>query len=91
MPFFLVIPSSQNLISFGWAHSSIKKAAQRTYIKKSWIKEQLEDLFHTIIAQHPSFKFNIVKMLRNEYHDEEAAQKWQRFNGHYMSRNKMST
>lgn len=78
-------------ISWGWAHTSVRRAAHRFYVENTWKEEQLNDLIQTVISQRPAIKHSIIKLLKQVYYDDEAARKWQRFCPTQSSRIHMST
>uniref|UniRef100_A0A915DSR2 3'-5' exonuclease domain-containing protein n=1 Tax=Ditylenchus dipsaci TaxID=166011 RepID=A0A915DSR2_9BILA len=82
--------AADSSMSISYAYSTLKRVAQKTYVEQVFIPEQLNDVLHSILCQHPSVKSFVVKMLRNDYCDERAANHWQKFSPQYHHRCKMS-
>lgn len=54
-------------------------AAKRYYISGQWAEEQFNDVVQTILIQRPEFKMKIANILKKEYNDVRASNKWRTF------------
>ena len=80
-----------SLIDVGWGYSAIRRALNKVYVEKSWKSEQLDDVLHTVLVQRPQLKTFVTKVLANDYRDEKASRKWQKFNCGYHIQTRISS